>query len=181
MHSATHQARLATLVSGLLSAPTLFCDLESDAKHQALLADIERVLAKHCGPALPAASSIANGPFADSLIPNLTFPMVDWRLSCREPVAEETDVLPYTVRANIGNQSSFEFIDAKGESCFGIIIEVNNGVPAVHFELDDGCSVLHVHAAHGGLVLTPDCRETRFTKADIDRYSYDDGSALLIK
>lgn len=181
MQTAIGQASLATLISGLLSTPALFGDLESDAKHQAFLADIERVVSKHCGPALPAASSIANGPFADSLIPNLTFNMVDWRLSCREPVAEETDVLPYTVRANIGNQSSFEFIDAKGESCFGLIIEVNNGVPAVHFELDDGCSVLHVHAAHGGLVLTPDSHETQFTQAKLDRYSYEDRSALLIK
>ncbi|HBW8711924.1 TPA: hypothetical protein MFM99_005180 [Klebsiella pneumoniae] len=44
-----------------------------------------------------------------------------------------------------------------------------------------GDKLLHVHAAQGGLVLTPDSSGVRFQGAECDRYAYRDQNSLLVK
>lgn len=113
--------------------------------------------------------------------PPTTFPMVDWRTLEGEPLEEAADDQTYTIEARLGNQPSLEFFDAKGESCFGLMIEINEGVPAVHVSSVDGASTLHIHAAQDGLVLTPEDKHTGFKQAEMDRHSYKDPRSLVIR
>ncbi|CDI26587.1 conserved hypothetical protein [Klebsiella pneumoniae] len=54
-------------------------------------------------------------------------------------------------------------------------------MPALHLNVSGGDKLLHVHAAQGGLVLTPDSSGVRFQGAECDRYAYRDQNSLLVK
>lgn len=106
---------------------------------------------------------------------------MDWRISEQVEKAQIGDDRQYTVNVNLSNQSRFDIFDNKGEPCFGMIVEINHGVPAVHLDIDGGDSTLHIHAVNGGLVLTPDEKDRIFESAEINRYSYNDQSSLFIR
>jgi hypothetical protein len=104
--------------------------------------------------------------------------MVDWCSS--EGDIPDADKGNYKVKYNIGNQAAVELVDESNEPVFGFMFEINNGVPALHIDLDGGDAVLHIHKAHDGLILTPNSINDRFSTAPCDRYSYNDPSSLLI-
>lgn len=124
---------------------------------------------------------LSNNGLANNSTQTLSFLMVDWRISEGIELEDPTDNQKYLVNATLGNQPSLEFFDERGEPCFGLMIEINHGVPALHIDIDGGDSTLHVHAAQGGLVLTLDDIGSKFEKASIDRFSYNDPSSLLIR
>lgn len=109
----------------------------------------------------------------------LNFKMVDWRVREREAVVAG-DEHPYHVTAYIGNQCYFEFLDHHDEPVFGLTMEINNGVPALHIDMDGGDAMLHIHKAHNGLVLTPDNHHICFHSAPVDRYGYESRNALIV-
>jgi len=108
-------------------------------------------------------------------------PMVDWRIPAGEPVEDPEDAKQYRMVVCLANQSFIEILDENGDPRFGLVLEINDGVPAMHIDTDGGDTLLHVHTVHGGLVLTPDCDQMRFEKAPQDRYCYDSENAMLIR
>ncbi|MCQ1034950.1 hypothetical protein [Klebsiella pneumoniae] len=111
--------------------------------------------------------------------------------SCAAPSAKgddkfiTTDYLQqcriYTATYHLDNQTSIEVADDTGQLCLGVLLEINHGVPALHLNVSGGDKLLHVHAAQGGLVLTPDSSGVRFQGAECDRYAYRDQNSLLVK
>ncbi|MEB5808706.1 hypothetical protein [Klebsiella pneumoniae] len=87
----------------------------------------------------------------------------------------------YTATYHLDNQTSIEVADDTGQLCLGVLLEINHGVPALHLNVSGGDKLLHVHAAQGGLVLTPDSSGVRFQGAECDRYAYRDQNSLLVK
>lgn len=109
------------------------------------------------------------------------FQMTDWRLSEGTAVTQEGDDQPFSVKSVIGNQTRFDITDATGEPCIGLQIEINHGVPAIVIDTLGGDPLLHIHATSEGLVLTPNDNDTRFESAEVNRYSFNDPSSLLIR
>ncbi|MFM2668547.1 hypothetical protein AAFX24_27790 [Vibrio mediterranei] len=105
--------------------------------------------------------------------------LVDYRLAEGESISPE-ETAPYSVKTHLGNQPSMEFTDMKGDVVFGFIAEVSHGVPVIHIDAG-GDSLLHVHAARGGVVLTPEPSEAALEPAPEDCYFYDQGQAYFIK
>lgn len=124
---------------------------------------------------------LSNAGLSDGKPQTLHYQMVDWRISEGTEVEESGDERSYSVVASIGNQSCLEFMDENGDPCFGLMIEINHGVPAVHIDIDGGDSTLHIHATNGGLVLTPDDLGARFEQAEMNRFSYNDRASLFIR
>ncbi len=124
---------------------------------------------------------LCNAGLSDGKPQTLHYQMVDWRITENTEVEESGDDRPYSVEATIGNQSWLEFMDKNGDPCFGLMIEVNHGVPAVHINSGGGDSTLHIHATNGGLVLTPDDIDARFEQAEMNRFSYNDSASLIIR
>lgn len=123
---------------------------------------------------------LCNAALSEGNTQTLQFKMMDWRVT-EEVAFEKADDRQYLVKASIGNQASLELLSDEGEPCFGLMIEINHGVPAVHIDIDGGDAILHIHAAQGGLVLTPDDAGSRFEQAELDRYSYNDKNSLVIR
>ncbi|OJL70768.1 hypothetical protein BK268_25395 [Escherichia coli] len=71
-----------------------------------------------------------------------------------------------------------EVVNKEGNPCFGVMFEIDQGVPALHINTG-GDMLLHIHCAHNGLVLTPDASGQRFEKAPVDRFAYNSPSLLL--
>ena len=107
--------------------------------------------------------------------------MTDWRIPEGEPVCHEADSRIYTATYHLDNQTSIEVADDTGQLCLGVLLEINHGVPALHLNVSGGDTLLHVHAAQGGLVLTPDSSGVRFQRAECDRYAYRNQNSLLMK
>lgn len=107
--------------------------------------------------------------------------MKDWRILEGEPVCDKTDKKIYTATFYIDNQTSVELVDDTGQHCLGVQFEINHGVPALHLSTSTGDLLLHIHAAQGGLVITPANSSVSFGQAEIDRYAYHDKSSLLVK
>ena len=72
-------------------------------------------------------------------------------------------------------------VDETGEPCLGVLLEINHGVPALHLNVAGGDTILHIHAAQGGLVMTPDHSGIQIDCAEPDRYAYHDGTSLLVR
>lgn len=102
--------------------------------------------------------------------------MQDWRL--QDEALPEEDSKVYTVSATTGENLSVEVSGPDGEPCFGFMFEVNKGVPALHVNDGQDC-VIHLHAAHGGVVIAPDATDSRFEDAPVDRFSYDLPALLM--
>lgn len=124
---------------------------------------------------------LSNYGLANNSSHNLSFPMVDWRIPEGSELEDPADNRKYLVNATMGNQSSLEFFDERGEPCFGLMIEINHGVPKIQVSANGQDITLQIHAAHGGLVLTPEELGAEFESAAVDRFSYNDPSSLLIR
>lgn len=111
----------------------------------------------------------------------VSLPMVDWRIPEGTPVEAPGDEQPFRMIACMGNQSFIEILDENGEPRFGLVLEIDNGVPAIHIDTDGGDALLHIRAAHDGLVLTPDSDQIRFEEAPQDRYCFFSQNAKLIR
>ena len=109
------------------------------------------------------------------------FDAVDWQLIESGEVDEPGDEQVYSVNMTLGNQSHIDILDASGESRLALTIEIDRGVPAIHLAKDDD-HLVHIHAAHDGLVVTPGSDLNRLDEpAPCDRYSYFDSNSLLIR
>ena len=246
---------LATIITALLVKPELLGELDSPEKHRALMEDLGRVVAEHCGGnvteiALPetdgtaAEGALQNGqpvryletkessPYlivhpdaslpsvtqnvwmhadhdgweehfngeTDALTPEMSeqFPqqvyalltpeshttssemrltLQDWQLG--EAEIPEEDCQPYQVKVLAENKNvQCEVTNETGTTCFGLILEIDRGVPTLHIDTGSD-SLLHIHAAHDGLVLTPDAPSHGFEDAPVDRFSYNSPSLLV--
>ncbi|SUY92843.1 Uncharacterised protein [Buttiauxella agrestis] len=83
----------------------------------------------------------------------------------------------YTFTFTSGNQPAIE-LSRDGETALGLLIEINNGVPALHIDTG-GDTLLHIHAAHGGLVLSPDSPHMQYRQSPVDLFSYGHEALLL--
>lgn len=124
---------------------------------------------------------LSNAGLSNGKPQTLDFSMVDWRVPENTDLEEIGDDRCYSVTAYIGNQCALEFLDDKGEPRLGLMLEINHGVPALHIDVDGGDALLHIHATNGGLVLTPDNYSSRFQSAELNRFSYNDKSSVLIR
>ncbi|HHT5706068.1 hypothetical protein ABLV51_19725 [Klebsiella sp. GB_Kp051] len=111
----------------------------------------------------------------------LQLQMVDWRIAEDSELLLEDDGRPYTATLHIANQTSLELVDSAGESSFGLRLEINHGVPALHLNVAGGDNLLHIHVAQGGLILTPDHSGVQIGSAEPDRYAYYDNASLLVR
>lgn len=102
--------------------------------------------------------------------------MTDWRRD--DETLPQEDLQTYSVTASLGINASLEVHDENGELCFTTLFEIDQGVPALHIGTGENMQ-LHIRAAHGGFVLTPDDSSNNFKKAPVDRYSYDSPALLL--
>lgn len=102
--------------------------------------------------------------------------MQDWRLN-EEPLPEE-DSQSFQVKVSADSDLQCEVVDKTGTPCFGLILEIDRGVPTLHIDTGSD-SLLHIHAAHDGLVLTPDAPSRGFEDAHVDRFSYDSPSLFV--
>lgn len=107
--------------------------------------------------------------------------MADWRIAEDSELLHEDDGRPYTATLHIVNQTSLKLMDETGEPCFGVLVEINHGVPALHLNVAGGDNLLHIHVAQGGLVLTPDHTGVQIGCAEPDRYAYHDKRSLLVR
>ena len=142
---------------------------------------------------LKKASALLEGaekPFDGTYVPNDNMPrddikvirsMQDWRIDVGEEAVGE--VVPdderqvYQVTVQVGNQTAIEIVDAQGEPSLGVMIEINHGVPAVHIDADGSDSLVHIHKAQGGIVLTP---ESKFQQAEVDKFAYNETNSLRV-
>lgn len=245
---------LATIITALLVKPELLGELDSPEKHRAMMEDLGRVVAEHCGGnvteiALPetdgttADGALLDGqpvryletkessPYLivhpDDSLPSLTqnvwmhadpdgweehfngeddaltpelnqqfrqqvyalltpeshtpssemsLTLQDWQVGDAE--IPEEDCQPYQVKVLVDKNVQCEVANETGETCFGFTLEIDRGVPTLHIDTGSD-SLLHIHAAHGGLVLTPDAPSQGFEDAPVDRFSYNSPSLLV--
>jgi len=246
---------LATIITALLVKPELLGELDSPEKHRALMEDLGRVVAEHCGGnvteiALPETDGTAvdealldgqpvryletkeSSPYLivhpDDSLPSLTHnvwmhadpdgweehfdgednPLMeelsqqfrqqvyalltpesqatpseiirtlqDWQLG--ETQQPEEDCQSYQVKVLLEEKNiQCEVVNESGTTCFGLIFEIDRGVPTLHIDTGSD-SLLHIHAAHDGLVLTPDAPNHGFEDAPVDRFSYNSPSLLV--
>jgi len=247
--------QLATIITALLVKPDLLGELDSPEKHRALMEDLGRVVAEHCGGnvteiALPETDgTAADGALLDGQsvryleakessphlivhpddsLPSMTqnvwmhadrdgweehsggadnpltpemsqqfrqqvyalltpeshttpsseisLTMQDWRID--EEQLPEEDKQSFLVKVSANSDLQCEVVDESGTPCFGLILEIDRGVPTLHIDTGSD-SLLHIHAAHDGLVLTPDAPNHGFEDAPVDRFSYNSPSLLL--
>ncbi|HAX7126926.1 TPA: hypothetical protein JTN94_003726 [Escherichia coli] len=245
---------LATIITALLVKPELLGELDSPEKHRAMMEDLGRVVAEHCGgnvteialsetdgtaddgelldvPPVRYLETKESSPYlivhpddslpsptqnvwmhadpdgweehfndeADALTPEMSqqfrqqvyalltpeslttssemrLTLQDWQLGATE--LPEEDCQPYQVKVSTDNNLQCEVVDESGTTCFGLILEIDRGVPTLHIDTGSD-SLLHIHAAHDGLVLTPDAPNHRFEDAPVDRFSYNSPSLLV--
>ncbi|MDX2503655.1 MAG: hypothetical protein QNL62_04150 [Gammaproteobacteria bacterium] len=108
-------------------------------------------------------------------------PIQDWRVEHDPASLAPGDDIKYKLEYQLGNQMYLRIIDAHETTQMNIIVEINNGVPAIHISDRADDELLHIHRAQGGLVLTPDSRESTFKSSSLDRFSYKDANSLTIK
>jgi len=111
----------------------------------------------------------------------LQFQIKDWRFLEGDPLDSAQDGTIYNVSAYIDNQVLFELFDEKGEPVMGLLLEISMGVPALRIGIGGEDSIVHIHMAQGGLVLTPDSDQVTFESAEPDRFAYGSSRSLLIK
>ncbi|EBG2148424.1 hypothetical protein FIP36_16905 [Salmonella enterica] len=86
----------------------------------------------------------------------------------------------YTVTAALGGNAQLAVQDHKGKYVFGATFTIENDVPALHINPGDtDAASLHVHAAHGGLILAPGSLNHEFEISPVDRFTYDRPGLLL--
>jgi hypothetical protein len=124
---------------------------------------------------------LSNSALAQGHRQSLTSKMVDWRVTEDSDLEAEGDDRPYSLCASIGNQSCLEIMDEHGDPRVGIMVEINQGVPAFHIDIDGGDTLLHMHVAQGGLVITPEDSRARFESAAVDRFTYQENGSLLLR
>lgn len=108
--------------------------------------------------------------------PEISLTLQDWRTE--EETLPEEDSQAYQVSVTGQHNIHCEVVNKEGNPCFGVMFEIDQGVPALHINTG-GDMLLHIHCAHNGLVLTPDASGQRFDKAPVDRFSYNSPSLLL--
>lgn len=108
--------------------------------------------------------------------PEISLTLQDWRLE--EETLREEDSQAYQVSVTGQHNIHCEVVNKEGNPCFGVMFEIDQGVPALHINTG-GDMLLHIHCAHNGLVLTPDASGQRFEKAPVDRFAYNSPSLLL--
>jgi len=90
----------------------------------------------------------------------------------------DPDGIPYEVEVRRNGEQVYLLMSRFGVDVASVILEVNKGVPALH--VGDGFeSNLHLHLAHGGVVIAPGASGTGFLAAPQDRYSYEERGARL--
>lgn len=124
---------------------------------------------------------LSNAGLALGIEQQLKLKMADWRIAEGCELLHEEDERPYTATLHIANQISLELEDESGEPSFGVRLEINHGVPALHLNVAGGDILLHMHVAQGGLILTPDHSGVQIGSAEPDRHSYHDDASLLVR
>lgn len=124
---------------------------------------------------------LASGAINTGESVEMSYSAVDWRVGEGTEVEEPGDETPYSVVASIGNQTRFEFIDSLGNLSLSVMIEIDHGVPTVHISDNEPDNTIHMHASPEGMVLMPDCSASRFWPAPVNRYSYHQDGAVVVR
>lgn len=87
----------------------------------------------------------------------------------------------FTVTAALGGNAQIVVQNHHGKSVFGAVLTIENDTPALHINPGDAdLTHLHIHAAHGGLVLATGSSDTNFALAPVDCFTYG-RSGLLVR
>lgn len=130
-------------------------------------------------------SLLCNKGLDENISQRMRLKALDWRwghddvLSDRE--RESLSLASYSMEVHIGNQSGIEFMDSCGEPVVGLAIEINHGVPAFHFDVNGGDSILHIQVAKDGLVITPGNSDVAFKSPDSGVDVYDDPRSMVCR
>ncbi len=126
---------------------------------------------------------MANNDSASAATPEpIRLTMRDWRIE--EDATEDMqpgDDAEFQIEFSPGNQSYLQITDANNEPVMGMIIEINNGVPALHISMNGDCNLLHAHVINESIVLTPDHHRDRFQTVAPDRYNYFSTNAMELR
>ncbi|MEZ8028584.1 hypothetical protein [Enterovibrio norvegicus] len=106
--------------------------------------------------------------------------MRDWRVADNIQFEEQADSVPWTVNCHIGNQVNLEFLDTDNEAYYGVLSGIHLGVPALKITQYGNC-LLHIQMTNDGLVLVPESNDSQLTQARLDRHSFHQGHAYLLK
>lgn len=126
-------------------------------------------------------SALANKGLNDGGHVDFNFTKSDWCISDEVYIDKVRDKTGYSLNVSLGNQSSIEFSDQNGDPILGLCIEIDKGVPAIHFDVSGGNSILHAHLVDGGLVLSPSGSHCEFLPAEVSQYTYDSDGSMLIR
>ena len=124
---------------------------------------------------------LSNAGLTQGIEQQLQLKMVDWRIAQDSEMLPDEDGRSYTATLHVANQTSLELVGETGEPCFGVLIEINHGVPALHLNVAGGDNLLHIHVAQGGLILTPDHSGVQIGCAVPDRYACHDNASLVVR
>lgn len=123
-------------------------------------------------------SLLANKGLAEGITQVFTFPLKDWRVASQVPLEHPDDDLLYKAVCHLGNQSTFEVMNSDGDPCFGAVVEIDKGVPAIH--VDAGADAfLHIHLTPEGFIVTADDDKQRIQYATPSRHTYQGSRSLL--
>jgi hypothetical protein len=134
-------------------------------------------IATNCGEIIALDDTGIDDLCASIDFESFEFSMQDWR-SIEESNLATEDLIEYQAKVSIGNQCHVELVNTINHNAFGFVLEINHGVPAIHMDLG-GDGFLHIHAAHGGFVISPEVH-SNFSNAPIDRYTDCKDRALLL-
>jgi hypothetical protein len=111
----------------------------------------------------------------------ISMDMKDWRIDEGDfDSMESSDSTKYKLECDLGNQSYINITDESGNARLELVIEINNGVPALHLAPSNDENLLHIHACDNAFILTPEDSKGRFYPSEVNRYTYNCDNALVI-
>ena len=124
---------------------------------------------------------MSNNALQDGMNQSFEYPMIDWRVSEQVDIPVSKDKTPYTARIELGNQSYVEVQNDQKETVFGLMFEINKGVPSLCLRTLEDDNLLLINAVDGELILTPDDSRGKFEPVPTSQYTYDCSNAIKIR
>jgi hypothetical protein len=81
----------------------------------------------------------------------------DWAISDAPESIETHQLKPFNMDIQIGNQTYVDIFDAESsQPVLGLVIEINQGVPALQVDMDGSDCIFRLHKTSEGLLVTPE-------------------------
>lgn len=109
-------------------------------------------------------------------VQNFSWMISDWLGN--DELHPTTEKNKFLARCKLGNQTFFEIIDSNGENQFGVVIEIDKGVPSIHIERNE-IMFTHIHVVEDSLIISPD--NGYFESAEVSEYTYNESDSLVIR